>query len=176
MVNRKLVHFFTITLTIIISVMFSASASTNDADISSLSYDELVTLKNKINLAIQDSKEWQEVQVPQGEWIVGEDIPVGKWTVRCADVNRKSYILQECEIKWGFRKSNGNLDTSSSKGGGSVQLFNPNNENAQNGRTTEITADLQEGMVVQIDDFYAPAVFTPYAGKPDMVFYAGNER
>ena len=51
-------------LLIIIAILLSASTSIADVDISNLSYDELVILKDKINLAIWNSYEWQEVQVP----------------------------------------------------------------------------------------------------------------
>ena len=50
-------------------------------DLSGLSYDELVQLRDKINLAIWNSEEWQEVTVPIGVWVVGEDIPVGHWSI-----------------------------------------------------------------------------------------------
>ncbi len=38
-----------------------------DIDLSHMSFEDLVTLKDQINLAIWNSKEWQEVTVPQGE-------------------------------------------------------------------------------------------------------------
>ena len=69
-------------------------------DISSLSYDELVELKDSINLAIWNSQEWQEVTVPMGVWTVGEDIPVGHWSISLSpdtshgefqDLSRLSY-------------------------------------------------------------------------------------
>lgn len=63
--------------------VFSCAAA-EDIDISGLSFDQLVALRNRINLAIWNSREWQEVTVPQGVWIVGEDIPAGSWSVRCA--------------------------------------------------------------------------------------------
>ncbi len=53
-----------------------------DIDLSGMTYDELVALKDQINLAIWNSEEWQEVEVPQGVWEVGADIPAGKWEIR----------------------------------------------------------------------------------------------
>ena len=53
-------------------------------DLSGLSFDELVLLRDQLNLAIWNSKEWQEVKVPIGVWKIGDDIPVGKWTISAA--------------------------------------------------------------------------------------------
>ena len=158
-----------VSVLIILVMVFSLSIAFADIDISGLSYEELVELKDKINLAIWNSKEWKEVEVPQGDWIVGEDIPVGKWTVKCADVNRTKTMLSKCEIEWGFMSSKGYLNTYS-EGSGEVSIYNPNNQNYDNGRLIEHTLDLKEGMIVRIDDAYAPAIFTPYAGKPSLGF------
>lgn len=49
--------------------------------IQGMSYDELVSLNKQINLAIMQSDEWREITVPIGEYIVGEDIPAGTYTV-----------------------------------------------------------------------------------------------
>ena len=62
------------------TVAFATSGKL-DIDLSKLSYEELVELKDQINLAIWQSKEWEEVEVPQGIWEVGKDIPEGKWTI-----------------------------------------------------------------------------------------------
>ena len=62
---------WTITLMILFAVPCSCA---EDIDLSGMSIDELVELKDRINLAIWNSQEWEEVTVPQGEWIVGEDI------------------------------------------------------------------------------------------------------
>lgn len=157
----------------LLSVIMLLSLSTVYAegmDLSGLSFDELIALKDKINLAIWNSQEWQEVTVPQGEWVVGQDIPVGKWTIKCADVNHHDYMMKECDIEWGFLKSNGYIDSYTSRGGGDVSLYNPNHDDYKSGQITEVFADLQEGMIVRIREAYAPALFTPYAGKPSLGF------
>jgi hypothetical protein len=51
-----------------------------------------------------------------------------------------------------------------------VNIYNPNNEHYSNGRITEYTFTVQDGDYIVIKDGYAPAVFTPYAGKPDLGF------
>ena len=59
-------------------VLTLAPAAFADVDLSGMSFDELVALKDQINLALWNSADWQEVTVPQGVWQVGADIPAGK--------------------------------------------------------------------------------------------------
>lgn len=51
-------------------------------DISSLSYDELLRLRQDLNLFIWTSKEWKHVEVPTGIYVIGVDIPAGHWTIK----------------------------------------------------------------------------------------------
>ena len=50
--------------------------------LSGLSFDELIALREQLNLAIWNCQEWQEVTIPTGTWIVGVDIPAGHWSIR----------------------------------------------------------------------------------------------
>ena len=55
--------------------------SVADTDISSMSFDELVTLSRSVAAEIMSRPEWKEVEVPSGQWIVGIDIPAGVYSV-----------------------------------------------------------------------------------------------
>lgn len=70
-------------LSFCLALAFTASAYAVAAnfDLSGLSYDELVDLRKQVTLAIMQSDEWKQVTVPMGEYIVGEDIPAGTYTV-----------------------------------------------------------------------------------------------
>ena len=50
-------------------------------DISSMTYDELIALRQQLNEEIMSRPEWREVTVPSGEWVVGKDIPAGEYSV-----------------------------------------------------------------------------------------------
>ena len=50
-------------------------------DLSSMSYEELLTLRQQITAEIMSRPEWKEVEVPSGIWIVGKDIPVGTYSI-----------------------------------------------------------------------------------------------
>ena len=65
-----------------------------EVDLSQMTFDDLVALKDQINLAIWSSEEWQEVEVPAGLYEIGIDIPAGKWTIRAADE-------MKANVKWG---------------------------------------------------------------------------
>ena len=50
-------------------------------DLSSMSFDELISLRNKLNTEIMSRPEWKEVGVPSGIWTVGVDIPAGIYSI-----------------------------------------------------------------------------------------------
>ena len=143
-----------------------AYANSTSFDFSDLSFAELVSLKDQINLAIWNSEEWQEVIVPQGVWIVGEDIPAGTWTIKCAEGGFR------CEISWG---ENLGENGESIKASGRYSIFNyitnPEHKSYEPGNDmTEYTCTVQDGdyIVVHMDE--SQALFTPYAGKPSLGF------
>lgn len=59
-----------------ISIAFAA-----DIDLSGMTYAELIDLQARVQRAIMETEEWQEVKVPAGLYQVGVDIPAGKWNV-----------------------------------------------------------------------------------------------
>ena len=125
-------------------------------DISGLSYDELVQLKDQINLAMWNSKEWQEVTVPGGLYKVGEDIPEGHWTIRALPPKGYYNVVYFDKINeygtdpdWGFSGWNGLLSA------------------LDDDRLHYIDLDMKSGMYFKCG---GPVVFTPYSGKPDLGF------
>lgn len=145
--------------------LLPAAALADLPDISNLTYDELVELKNKINLAIWNSQEWQEVTVPVGMWKIGEDIPAGKWHISVSPEAKKTWgsftycdLLDETGIKPGNRFS---CDIYVSQ--------TLNREDADDGSDpTYIEIELKSGCYFFIDK--ASLVFTPPQGKPDLGF------
>lgn len=132
------------------------------ADLSGMSYDELVELRDQINLAMWESDEWQEVTVPQGVWVVGEDIPAGHWTIKAAD-DASSYVKYGDELD----ESGKDIDYSPVKISEllistSASYYNKNSDR------TEIDVDAKEGYYFVID--MGSAVFTPYSEKPSLGF------
>lgn len=140
-------------------ILTLAPAAFADVDLSGMSFEELVALKDQINLAIWNSADWQEVEVPQGVWEVGADIPAGKWTIK-AIPGGNTYI------KVGTELEDGGTDVHTKF---TVDIYDPGHRGYKEGqKLSEGTIDLEVGQYVCID--YANAIFTPYAGKPSLGF------
>lgn len=141
-------------------VLALAPAAFADVDLSGMTFDELVALRDQINLAIWNSQEWQEVEVPQGVWQVGADIPAGKWTIKAA-----SGYYANVYVGSKLNDTGTGLDFPYKAG---EMVYNPGYHLYKDGDLTEWTVDLSAGDYVSIDS--TPAVFTPYAGKPSLGF------
>ena len=130
-------------------------------DISDLSYDELVQLRDQINLAMWNSEEWQEVTVPPGLWKIGEDIPAGHWTIRLG-VNHGYetvwYFEQPDEFGRPFATLTKNVHQS---------IATEDWHAFDKEYIHETDFDMKEGWY-----FYSETttIFTPYSGKPNLGF------
>ena len=152
-----------ITIILILALALPALALADLPDISGLSYDELVQLKDRINLAMWNSQEWQEVIVPVGVWEIGKDIPVGEWDIS---------VASDSPNAWGTIIYCDKLD-GSGLGANQLyckiyhyeQLFSKNYENALR---TSITIDFKPGTFLIVD--YGDMLFTPPIGKPSLGF------
>ena len=151
------------TLILVIPIMaFATSGKAADVDLSKMSYDDLVELKDRINLAIWESDEWQEVEVPHGVWQVGKDIPAGRWTIRAGencslflsigetlDSSKTSLVIDSSFSYWVLMDKNN-------------KRFDPTSD------IESVTIDLQDGIYVTINEGYV--IFSPYSGQPDLGF------
>lgn len=128
-----------------------------------LSYEELLALKNDINLAMWLSDEWQEVTVPQGTWKVGEDIPAGHWTVKCTDTVTYS------TVSWGERLDENGQDISYlGRSSTHNSIYNPKHYENRDRYPVEYSFEVVNGDYIQIDN--GSVVFMPYVGKPSFGF------
>lgn len=131
-------------------------------DLSGMSYNDLVALKNKINLALWASDDWQEVSVPSGVYTVGENIPAGKWTIRADDD-------QNVLVYWGDTLDASGVSLSWEGDFYELaDLYSPSNMFYKTGDKTEVTYTLKDGQYLIVDN--GIAVFTPYSGSPDLGF------
>lgn len=149
-----------VVLILAIPTVAFATSGKLDIDLSKLSYDELVELKDQINLAIWQSEEWEEVEVPHGIWLVGTDIPEGKWTVTVSEnCNLRFDIGRELDETGAALKSTDHWWRLKSS---SRRTFDPASD------VESITVELQKGTYVSIDE--GSVIFTPYSGKPSLGF------
>ena len=145
-----------------IVVLSFALGCAETIDLSGMSFEELVALKEQINLAIWNSEEWQEVTVPQGVWQIGKDIPAGYWTIKM--VNDSGWNSW-CAITYCSELDETKMN---SKSGAKIlyqQLSRPGTDYPA---PEQIDIELKEGNYLIISE--SDMVFTPFAGKPDLGF------
>lgn len=53
-----------------------------ETDLTQMSYDDLISLQRQLVKEIMSRPEWKEVEVPAGQYTIGEDIPAGWYSVR----------------------------------------------------------------------------------------------
>ena len=68
---------------LLVCILFVSCAAADD--LSGLSFDDLIKLRDEINAEIISRPEWKEVPVPVGEYIIGIDIPAGSYSIRALD-------------------------------------------------------------------------------------------
>ncbi len=144
--------------------MLLCSSAFAEIDLTGLSFDELVALKDRINLAIWESAEWQEVTVPIGVWKIGEDIPAGHWTIKAAPGQNMSWGSVAYGTKLDALGKAVEYDFDGFYYSEMVKV--EGSEAAVN--LTEIDLDVQDGAYIVVD--YCDMIFTPYAGKPSLGF------
>ena len=151
-----------LTIILILALAVPAAAFADLPDISNLSYDELVQLKDSINLAMWNSQEWQEVTVPQGIWIVGEDIPAGTWTVKCAT---DSFSV----VSFGDTLNEMGTDIEYTQYYHYETITSPDSNIYEKDKDiTEYTSTVKDGDYIKIE--YSSVIFMPDTGKPSLGF------
>lgn len=136
-----------------------------EIDLTGLSFAELVELQGRLNLAIWNCQEWQEVTIPQGLWEVGVDIPAGHWTITAADGAWAT-------VAWGDRLNRRNSGIDNTWNGSFYELViltSPSFSGYDEGSDrASVSWQLKSGQFIEIDS--GSAVFTPYTGKPSLGF------
>lgn len=66
---------------ILVGLMLLCSVALAEVDLESMSFDELIDLREQITIEITSRPEWKEVNVPAGIYEIGVDIPAGHWTI-----------------------------------------------------------------------------------------------
>lgn len=143
------------------ALLFYSSAAADPVDLSGMSFDELVALRDQLNLAIWNSQEWREVTVPAGVWIVGQDIPAGHWSIRVAA--KKDFFYVSC-----FDALN-EIEQRPASGARLVQQKIASPGYSAFGEINPESADLilEDGWFFKCG---GSVIFTPYTGKPDLGF------
>ena len=144
-------------------------ACAESIDLDSLSFQELAALRDRIQLVMMQRDEWQEVTVPQGVYKVGEDIPAGKWVVKCSPEYQDSFLMLKADFEWGEELYKDGQSIAWSGRYDCVSIYNPNNRH-YNGGMTEYIFTVRKGDYIIVKTGYNSVVFAPYTGKPNLGF------
>lgn len=144
---KKLVSF-----ALSVAYIFSMVCALAEFDIGGLQYDELAQLVNDAQMAMMQSDKWQEVIVPSGIYIIGEDIPEGKWNIKAIGKSTV-FVYVGREMYNEFTVHFDDFNT----------LYGEESSMYDEGDTTNITYNLKNGMYLQIKG--GSAAFTPYKGN-----------
>ena len=140
------------------------AACAEGIDLSALSFDQLVELRQQISKELTTRPEWKEVTVPVGVWKVGEDIPAGKWTVKPMAGKHANLELGSAVDSAGLR-----IDLWKSSFYDAVYIYDPGYPyfDAVTDRTS-VDLTLQIGTYVIVSS--GAVIFTPFTGRPSLGF------
>ena len=153
-----------LSLLLVLCLLLPALAIAEVIDLSALSFDQLIQLRQRISQELTTRPEWKEVTVPQGVWEVGEDIPAGHWTISAVKTANSKIIIGTALDNTGHDIDSWNSDFFFWKRlkSSSYRYFDPVND------IESIDFELKDGMYVIVED--GPVVFSPFAGKPSLGF------
>ena len=146
---------------LLLSLLLPAALA-EDIDLSGLTYDQLVALKDRINKAMWECDEWQEVTVPAGVWKIGEDIPAGHWTMKVAPGSTWASIDVGDALDETGKGIKFLADRHWSE---MVKLEGSDHSTIE---YTELDFEFLDGDYLVIEE--GDLVFTPYTGKPSLGF------
>lgn len=153
-------------LVILMSVLlaFQAVPALSDpetVDLAAMSLQELAELQHRVELAMFASKEWQSVEVPEGAYRIGDQIPAGTWTLTPTPGLYSSIKIVDKVNETGTRRADD----------GKTLLYqviaHKDSFMAEDYPATSYTLTLTDGLYLIIED--GPVIFTP-AGTPSFTF------
>lgn len=144
-------------LVVILLISVTVVSSAASFDLSGMSLEELVSLKEKVTLAIWNSKDWQEVKVPAGMYQIGRDIPAGYWTIKPVEGDT-------AEVCWGTAvdDSGASIDAWNSDFYNFQQITSPSDSYAKYNNVESVSWQLREDDYLTISS--SSVIFSPFAG------------
>lgn len=135
----------------LITMIILCGCASAEIDLSDMSYDELLSLQREINLAIWECEEWQSVTVNPGVYIIGVDIPAGRWVIKPIDGHT-------AHVKIGSSLNN---DGSSVRHTWYEAITSKTDSYYKYNKSDSATVILTHGYI-EIDS--APVIFEPFVG------------
>ena len=149
-------------LFLLVLVLVPVFSVADGVDLSAMSLEELYALRSSVSAEILSRSQWESVTVPEGFYVVGEDIPAGHWTIR--------YVPGEASVIEYFL----NTDATGKQPADILHDYysdgvsDPESPLSVTIPQTQIDLDLKPGYHVVIS--FGPAIFEPYTGRPSPFF------
>lgn len=123
----------------VLLLSLAPAVASAEADLASMTFDQLVALRQEIDLLLFGSDQYKDVSVPQGVYIVGVDIPAGTYSFSSTEFAAIEIFSDEsCSIQ------------------SYVAVYSVSADNPV------AKFELKDGYAVEIQ--YAPILFTTYTG------------
>ena len=84
---------------LVLALVLVGVVASAEVDLSGMTYEELVELRDQLDKTIWAMDEWEYVQVPGGDYDVGVDIPAGRWTLVGVDAYSYFHVFTSRELK-----------------------------------------------------------------------------
>jgi hypothetical protein len=149
------------TLLCLILMAPAAMAEPQTVDLDTMTLEELQELQLRVVAAMWKTDGWQSVEVPEGAYEIGVEIPAGKWTLTPREGEYVTIQVVSKLNATGTREAN-NAQTYAYQVITSASSFMHDDYPSES-----FTITLEKGMFIIIDD--APVIFTPPAG-PSFTF------
>ncbi len=133
-----------------------ACAEPENIDLAAMSLEDLQALQLRILEAMWASDAWQSVEVPEGAYEIGVEIPAGRWTISARE---DEYVVIHVVSRLNATRTK---ESSNAQRYAYQVIASETSYMRDDYPSTSFTLTLEAGMFIIIED--APAIFTPPAG------------
>ncbi len=151
-------------LSLILAALILMPSALAEVDLTGMSYEDLLKLREQVSLEIWTRAETKAVTVPVGVWEIGKDIPVGHWSITAEAGHRYDWArIDYCDLldetgKWVSPDCRFHYSC----------IVKCADSESNISELTTVDLDLKEGAFIIIEA--SPVVFTVFTGKPDLGF------
>ena len=138
-----------------------ASAEPETLDLAAMSLEDLQALQLRVLEAMWATDDWQSVEVPEGAYEIGVDIPAGRWTISARE---DEYVTIQVVSRLNATRTK---ESSNAQRYAYQVVASETSFMHDDHPSASFTLTLEAGMFIIIED--APAVFTPPTG-PSFTF------
>lgn len=150
-----------IVVSLILALILPVAAPAEN-QFSEYTVDQLYLILNDVRKEILQKSQWDEVTVPPGYYVIGEDIPVGHWTIK--------YSTGEVSLIEYFKNpdSTGIMPADSLSDYESWAIGDPDNSLSSIYDKKEIDLQLTDGYHLNIS--VGSVIFVPFTGRQSPFF------